>query len=297
MTVRRDPLVLLYYHKDPLRNFGDDLNPWLWPRILPGFFSGEVFHDPNTRSALSPQDELFIGIGTLLNAHVPSENRKTVLGAGVGYGNLPRVDHRWNIVCVRGPLTAKRLGLDPKKAAIDPAVLAVDYAEHLKENRRSPAFMPHCASARNADWEAICTDAGLRYIDPRWTVERVLTEIGKSSTLFTEALHGAIIAESFRIPWVPVKTSPAVLDFKWNDWCASIDVEYTPHRLPTIWSGASSALGKLRSTIKTRVAVLSLKQLVRNHKAILSQDGKFSVARARLLDKIDAYHPGVALRA
>jgi succinoglycan biosynthesis protein ExoV len=26
----------LFYFKDPAGNFGDDLNLWLWPKVLPG---------------------------------------------------------------------------------------------------------------------------------------------------------------------------------------------------------------------------------------------------------------------
>ena len=31
----------LYYYKAPLGNFGDDLNPWLWPRLLPDIFDDD----------------------------------------------------------------------------------------------------------------------------------------------------------------------------------------------------------------------------------------------------------------
>ncbi len=56
----------LYYFIDPSGNFGDDLNPWIWDRLLPDFF------DQNA-------DTLFIGIGTLLNHRIPYAAKKIVL--------------------------------------------------------------------------------------------------------------------------------------------------------------------------------------------------------------------------
>lgn len=78
--------MLLYFHKDPLGNFGDDLNPWLWPRIFPQTFSGEVFHDPALRQSVPDGETLFPGIGTLLN-----------FGSNTGYGTPPTIDDRLEI--------------------------------------------------------------------------------------------------------------------------------------------------------------------------------------------------------
>ncbi len=89
----------LHYYRDGIGNFGDDLNAWLWPRLIPDLL------DDNP-------DTLFLGIGTLLNNRLPSRPRKVVFGTGAGYGeSLPSLDERWRIYCVRGPLTAMALGL------------------------------------------------------------------------------------------------------------------------------------------------------------------------------------------
>src|SRR5882762_4159193 len=117
--------MLLYYHKDPKGNFGDDLNPWLWDRLLPGFFRGDFPHEPKLRNACPDGETLFIGIGTLLNRdrNIPEGPRKIVFGSGSGYGPPPVIDASWDISCVRGPLTAEMLGLDKSLAVTDPAVL------------------------------------------------------------------------------------------------------------------------------------------------------------------------------
>jgi succinoglycan biosynthesis protein ExoV len=50
-------------------------------------------------------------------------------------------------------------------------------------------------------------------------------------------MHGAIIADALRIPWVPISAFNSrhekdTHSFKWADWCGSVDVEFEPLRLP-----------------------------------------------------------------
>jgi succinoglycan biosynthesis protein ExoV len=282
--------VLLYFHKALPANFGDELNPWLWTKVFPGQFSGELYHDPRLRGTFDADATLFIGIGTLLNKHVPSRNPKVVFGSGAGYGDLPRIDETWRFMFVRGPWTAQRLGLPASKVIVDPAILAADYCAAVDASIvRSPAYMSHCASVENADWAELCEDLGLRFIDPRWPVERVLYELGRTSTLFTEALHGAILAEAFRIPWVPMKSSPAILDVKWEDWCRSIGLDYKPESLPALWKPPGTAVGRLRFTVKKNLVRMELKKILRSHRARRSDDRTFEIVRSRLLEQIEMF--------
>jgi len=288
--------MLLYFHKDQLGNFGGDLNPWLWPRVFPGLFAGEVYHDPRQRELFEPTRPLFLGIGTILNAHVPQTNPKVVFGSGLGYGDMPRIDENWKFAFVRGPLTARRLGLPAGMAVIDPAVLTADYAGPAPSGPQSLAYMPHCVSIRRANWAELCSEAGLRFIDPRWPVEKVLTELRRTSTLITEALHGAILAEAFRIPWAPVKSSPTVLDFKWMDWCESIGLRYDPEPLPTLWSPSPSPLGRLRFSLKRSAACGALKKLASRQRARLADEARFVTVKARLIDRVERFraeHPAL----
>src|SRR5690606_18376921 len=39
---------------------------------------------------------------------------------------------------------------------------------------------------------------------------------------------GAIVADAFRVPWTPIRTSAEILAFKWEDWCASVGLAYEP---------------------------------------------------------------------
>src|SRR5262249_35878333 len=47
------------------------------------------------------------------------------------------------------------------------------------------------------------------------------------------ALHGAIAADTLRVPWIPVHDSrnDDTLLFKWQDWCLSVGLDHQPHFL------------------------------------------------------------------
>ena len=89
----------LYCWRGATRNFGDELNTLLWPRLLPAFFDD----DPAA---------LFLGIGSVLDTRHAQDAVKLVAGAGYGgYQPLPELDARWVVHWVRGPRTARLLGL------------------------------------------------------------------------------------------------------------------------------------------------------------------------------------------
>ena len=71
-------MKLYYYNAQEngfkLGNFGDDLNPWIWHRVIPELFEGQS------------DSKLFVGIGTLLNDFLPPEPTKIIFGSGAGYG-------------------------------------------------------------------------------------------------------------------------------------------------------------------------------------------------------------------
>jgi hypothetical protein len=212
----------LYYWSGST-NFGDALNPWLWPQLLPNYF------DDN------PQ-ELFVGIGSNLGYAFPQISKKIVCGTGYGgtgyggYTNLPSFDDMWDIRFVRGPRTAKELGLDPQLALGDGATLLHHLRETLPKagEHHSLGFMPHWESALYGDWEAVSAEAGAHFIDPRWPVETVISAIRGCDLLVTEAMHGAIVADALRVPWVPFMPLP-MQHFKRFDWGESqgLDLQFS----------------------------------------------------------------------
>ncbi|MCA1993207.1 MAG: polysaccharide pyruvyl transferase family protein, partial [Coleofasciculus sp. S288] len=213
----------LHYYKSSRGNFGDDLNVWLWSKLIP-----ELVEVAPSDVKVQSSDTLFVGIGTLLNHHVPREPFKVVFGAGVGYGDLPIIDERWKFYCVRGPLSARALGLPPSVAITDAAALLRTVNLPSRPKLYSASFMPHHTANQSANWKVVCQLAGLHYIDPTQSVEDVLFEIQSSRVILAEAMHGAIVADALRVPWIPVQVTKTVNEFKWHDWCQSLNLEYKP---------------------------------------------------------------------
>jgi len=213
----------LYFFEGP--NFGDALNEYLLPKIYPNFFD----EDDST---------LFVGIGSLLNDSFPREVRKIVFGSGYafskGYGVYsapPKLDGKWKIYCVRGPNTARVLGLGPDIVAGDSAILINKFRRRQSEPKHKFSLMPHWVSLRDGNWERVAAELGLHLIDPRWPVERVLNDLEDSGVVITEAMHGAITADALRIPWIALKPVENVNRLKWYDWAEALDIQLRPERL------------------------------------------------------------------
>lgn len=95
---------------------------------------------------------------------------------------------------MRGPLTAAALNLPDELSITDPTALGATLGIPPHRGDRTYAFMPHHVSVPAADWKATCDDVSLLFIDPGWSFDRVLGELGRNRLLITEAMHGAIPA-------------------------------------------------------------------------------------------------------
>ena len=232
----------LYYYKDSRGNFGDDLNPWLWGKLYPEILDGK-------------EDELFVGIGTLLNHRLPKGLPKHIFGSGHGYGTLPDLNDKFIFHAVRGPLTAHVLGLPEKLAITDSAVLIRTVnVPRQAGSKINFGFIPHAASNIYFDWSIVCNELEFLFIDARENVDNVLKKIQSCDVLLCEAMHGAIVADALRVPWIPVICYDYILEFKWNDWLASIGMEYRPHRVTSLYHVQRnwSIQRKLKSWLKCR---------------------------------------------
>ena len=216
-----------------IRNYGDELNPWLWQHALPGILDD----DPRT---------IFVGCGSILNDTIPPASKTVVMGAGIGYGRPARIDETWRFYAVRGPLTARMLGLLDAIGISDPGILVGNYFPFQNIPKKyEVGYIPHWHNAHSGMRE-VCSDLGYLFVNPLDDVETVMRAIASCELILAEAMHGAITAEAFRIPWIPVSAPfPDQNQFKWLDLCETLDVEYHPHLHRAYWSPRAKPHGLL----------------------------------------------------
>lgn len=223
--------MILYRWRGAWNNFGDELNTILWPVLLPGFFD----EDPAVR---------FLGIGSVLDQRHPPDAIKLVAGSGYGgYEREPRINQNWVIHWVRGPRSAAVLNLPAKLGLGDPAILLPSALGLSVTSGEDIGFMPHFESAARGAWREAADQAGIRLIDPRGDPLTVLRAITRCKVLLSEALHGVIVADALRVPWVAIRPMARINRAKWTDWSDTIDLRPRFHVVPAStlseWAGAS----------------------------------------------------------
>ena len=287
--------MILYRWRGAACNFGDELNLLLWPHLLPDFFDD----DPATS---------FLGIGSVLDQRHSPRALKLVAGSGYGgYEATPMLDDSWIIHWVRGRRTAATLGLPAALALGDPAVLLPKALGLAAASGQDVGFMPHFESAGWGAWQAVADMAGCKLIDPRDPPPQILQAIGRCRLLLSEALHGVIVADALRVPWVAIQPLARVHQAKWWDWADTMELRPRFRRLPAStvleWA-ATSRLSRFHTTrtwlagMQPRLAKIqsdrllagATEALARAAKASpqLSADKALQRCQARMLDAVDA---------
>lgn len=278
----------IVYFQDPQGNFGDELNRWLWPRILGDAVTGFTHHGSETRSLNNAEDLLFYGIGTILDDRIPPVPEKIIFGSGFGYGRKPESLAACTIFFVRGENTAQVLGIPPDKALTDPAILLRRFFPVVQDadKRHDISFMPHHSSAAGEFWKKACEELGIHYISPRgFDVESTIREISASRLLIAEAMHGAIVADAFRVPWVAVSSVRETNNFKWQDWCSSMKLVYAPVRFTPIFQApGKKPLKALLNCFKQQIRRLQLATVANARSASLLSDGPLLDAHRLAMD-------------
>jgi len=217
-------MQLVYYNEK--LNFGDALNELVLKNLLHDYLD-----DKN--------DVLIYGIGTLLGLIKPDPNARKiyVFSSGCGYVESFEIDHRYHFICVRGPLTAKKLNLPLDLAVSDGAVLLRELDFKIPPKEYKWSYIPHWTDdLLYSQWPELIIKAGGHYIDPKNNPDFVINEILKSELVLAEAMHGAIVADTFRVPWVAIRAYKHINHFKWKDWSESMNLFYAPVSLPAIFN-------------------------------------------------------------
>lgn len=235
----------IFYNQVSTGNFGDDLNLWLWDQL----FQQECFDNTG--------DEIFFGVGTLLSDRVLAwKGKKIIAGSGTTHPEINYIKDDSDIFWVRGPLTAKAMKLDSSKAITDPAYLILDteFAKTKVSPEYDISFIPHHLSLPMLDWETVSRDAGMHFIDPTDQLLDVVNQIRKTKLIITESLHGAILADTFRIPWIAVNYAYRFDTFKWQDWSMSMNIDLQVTPLPAAFQGKLGTDIVLKNYLKSKLS-------------------------------------------
>ena len=283
--------MAIHYFRDHVtvhrsRNFGDDVNPFLLGAIFP-------------RALIDSPTICLIGIGTILNDalldKVTQFRRKIVFSSGVGYGAVSphRFDDSWQFSCVRGPHSAEKLALPAERAICDGAILLRRYFAPLPESRRAGiVFIPHI----NTSWVAgqvlgeICTSLRMRYLSPDCEETQFIDGVRAARLVITEAMHGAILADTMRVPWIATRLYFHEA-FKWRDWFASLELPYRCEPLkPSLWNAPGGIVGLLKrpyQRAKTWLLRARIRAIAHETRPNLSCDRVLEDRIARLDERID----------
>jgi Polysaccharide pyruvyl transferase len=230
------------YYRGKFPNFGDELNAWMWPKILPNFFDDD-------------EKVLFIGIGSTIGSYYEKAAKKIVFGAACvpGYNDKPDVHGAdWEIYFVRGYRTTQVLNISPDLALGDAAILLRTVVDTQRKSSESVSFMPHWESLERGNWEQVCRLAGINLIDPRRPIDEIIRELLRSRLVIAEAMHGAIVSDALRIPWVPLLPIEYIHREKWFEWAEVLGIRLKPQRfLP-------SSLLEAKITLKHRPMLVNL---------------------------------------
>ncbi len=264
----------LDYYKDPVGNFGDDLNAFIWDNVWPDY-------QQYTKA------DWLVGIGSIFTGRLDQlPGTKLIMGSGYWPTEDGKPDlEKCRIGFVRGPHTCRALGIDEKYALADTAVLIANEITRPSKLDERVGFIPHHTTCAVFDCNRIAEMAGLRFVDPTRPPMEVLDDILEAPMVLAEAMHGAIVADAVGVPWQRVSLFDRRLgrrervDFKWQDWGASLDLDTTPiieHILP--WPGRNT----LRRIIKKPYLEWNLRQVAAKL-SNMAKNGKYKLSKRDLL--------------
>jgi succinoglycan biosynthesis protein ExoV len=144
-------------------------------------------------------------------------------------------------------------------------------------------------------------------IDPRDDPVAILAAIANCRVLISEAMHGVIVADAMRIPWVALRPLVPVHRAKWHDWAEALALQLcfrplaassllerlhtsplaSPHRVRRLLdlAGPVLAAAARRRFIEQGADALAAAAAAPPQ---LSADTALDRCRARMLERLDA---------
>jgi pyruvyltransferase len=210
------PPIKTYYWRIS-QNFGDRLTSLL------------LSHYTHLHSEwANPQDAQLIMAGSILE-HLPNDWQGIIAGAGKLHEKSELSFPNAKILAVRGPLTAKSLGLKGNYVLGDPGLL-LDELVKIEDKEYDLGLVPHWTDT-TLEHNPIFKQYNPKIIRVSDDPIKVITEIGKCKKIVSSALHGIIVADAMAIPR-RIEIAPKMLShmkqegglFKWLDYSASLGI-------------------------------------------------------------------------
>lgn len=209
----------------PGDNFGDQpINEFLLPCLFPGL-------KPQNAMNYTGNDKSYVlsGIGSILGLRkackVP-ELPVFVFGSGFQYGHPHQLPKGSVVFCVRGKYTCKAMKIDPALAVADPAILLTDFVKRDVKSikgrhgtiMKHDYFQKHIYDCDEPIFSSRVSGKLLGNDIVRWL--RYLWACEKVSC---DALHAAIVADAYGIPWKPLRWEQ-----KWADHFGMLGINDRP---------------------------------------------------------------------
>ena len=178
------------------KNFGDEISALMLKKM--GYKVKRV--------ALEKAD-LVLG-GTIMDTvDKRAKDGVAIWGAGVAWEH--EAENRFNILAMRGKLSANTYGVDVPLG--DPGLLtSLFYARDVP--KYDIGVVRHYVDKEEYPWADIVIDA----TEP---VETVIRKISQCRTICSSSLHGVIVANSFGIPAMRIYNEEVISgNVKWNDY-------------------------------------------------------------------------------
>lgn len=189
------------------RNFGDEFTKW--------FVKTKYNIDIEWESAKTAG---VAATGSLIE-FLPKDYSGMVLGSGSMFNHRTRIPQA-DIRFVRGPLTAKNLGISNIPYA-DPALVLASLISPV-EKKWDVAYIPHYI---DDNLLKKATESNSKVISPtKHSVPEFISLVNQCSSIITSSLHGIITADALGIPRQYVKCDKVVgNEFKFHDYSNSVN--------------------------------------------------------------------------
>lgn len=212
----------LVYYVNRRGNFGDDLNPVFFDSLCPDY--------------RTIKKNILYGIGTLLNESKGLISDSIIFGSGYGQGQAPRVDTETTInLGVRGPITARVLGLEDTSVMGDPALFLPKigcFDQGVSETEHKVVLALHHKTAEFWDFSK-ASIRNAHFLDPACSsVFDYVATIRNADLVLAESMHAAIVSAAYGVPFIRVGILNKVDNTKWQDFFLSVGLTADSSAIP-----------------------------------------------------------------